>query len=125
MNYRVIWVFPKRKFGVALHILNPHTGKILHLHLKFTSKCERSYLLTCLTMLRPRIVTFFVCSGVSYFFAVALDRLLPSFLEISFICFDPELMHANYRNSDFLYKFYHSNCNLCLHSQYYYHLRSY
>ena len=33
MNYRVIWVFPKRKFGVALHILNPHTGKILHLHL--------------------------------------------------------------------------------------------
>ena len=32
-------------------------------------------------MLSPRIIAFFVCSGVSSFHAVALGRLIPSFID--------------------------------------------
>ena len=82
MNYKVMWVFAKTRFDVVLHTRNPGTGKIFHTGiLEFSSECERSYHLTCFIMLSPRIIAFFVCSGVSSFHAVALGRLIPSFID--------------------------------------------
>ena len=33
MNYKVMWVFPKRRFDVVLYTFNPQTGKKFYMHL--------------------------------------------------------------------------------------------
>ena len=86
MNYKVLWVFHKRRFDLALH----HTitpWKFFSCTLQFSSECKKSYFLICLTMLQPRIITFFVCSEVSSFHAVASGRFLPSFFDECFPLF--------------------------------------
>ena len=84
VNYKVMWVFTKRRFDVVLHKFNPHTGRIFTCTLQFPRECQRSYPLTCLTMLSLRIITFFVYSGVLSFHAVALSRVLPSIIDDCF-----------------------------------------
>ena len=33
LNYKVMWVFPKRRFDVVLYTFNPQTGKKFYMHL--------------------------------------------------------------------------------------------
>ena len=125
VNYKVMWVFTKRRFDVVLHKFNPHTGRIFTCTLQFPRECQRSYPLTCLTMLPLRIITFFVNSGVLSFHAVALSWVLPSIIDDCFCLVWSWIDTGKYHNFGFLYSFWWSSCHLCLFLQYYYHLRCY
>ena len=62
---------PKRRFDVHFHTTNPRAGEILYLHLTIFSKC----------VLSNKVITFFVCSGDSYFHVVVLGQFLPCFID--------------------------------------------
>ena len=79
MNYKVMSVFSNRTY-ICIHLTHAF-GKFFTCTLQFCSECERSYPLTRLIMLSPRIITVFVCSGVLSFHAVVLGRLWLSLID--------------------------------------------
>ena len=84
MNYKMMRVFSKRGSDVVLHTFYHCTGKTVHMYLTVFQWMWESYPVIGLTMLSPRIMTFLVNSGVSSFHAIALGRLLPSFIDNCF-----------------------------------------